>query len=116
MQDPITRRRWTVMAGGAVLAAVGGAEIFHSRHHETNGDSLRGGAFAGLVPFEDEGNAPLDTLVGDELDGRLYTDLSDLDPNRMVTPAARFYVRTRASHFLPQGPAWSIRLPGRRIT
>ena len=34
--------------------------------------------------------------MGAGLDGRLYTDLSSLTPDRPITPTEKFYVRTRA--------------------
>ena len=103
-----TRRKWigsTIVAGGAVAATVGGVELLRFR---------RTGAI-GTVPFEGEGPSPLDTLLGDELDGRQFTDLSHLDGahldrDRLVTPTGRFYIRTRASHLLDTGKPWSIRV------
>ena len=81
-----TRRRWV---GTTILAAAaGGVGCFV----DTVGRPI------GTVPFEGEGRSPLDTLTGDELDGRQFTDLSGLDSGHLVTPTARFYIRTRASH------------------
>lgn len=40
---------------------------------------------------------PLGTMVGGEgLDARLFTNLSDIQPNRLLTPTARVFVRTAA--------------------
>lgn len=102
----ITRRRWTILAGGAVAAMAGGLELLRSR---------RTGAI-GTVPFEGEGQAPLDTLVGDELDGRQFTDLSALAPDRLVTPTGLFYIRTRVSRLLDTRKPWSIRVGAQRIS
>ena len=96
----------TILAGGALTA--GSLELL--RRRRTAGSEAR---LAGAVPFEDEGRAPLDTLVGDELDGRLFTDLSHLETNRPVTPADLFYVRTRVSRLLDSRRPWSIRVANR---
>lgn len=79
------------------------------------GCSRRGAKQIGLVPFEGEGEAPLDTLLGDELDGRQFTDLTQLDRSHLVTPTAQFYVRTRASHLLNTSKPWSIRVGAQQI-
>lgn len=62
------------------------------------------GDLMGLVPFlgERPGETPLGTPVGGPgLDTRLFTDLSDLQPDRLMTPAGRVFIRTSA----PQGVA-----------
>lgn len=75
-------------------------------------DRFAGGEILGLVPFTNEGG-PLDTAFGAGLDGRLYTDLSKLAPERLVTPNDTHYIRTRASDLLDtQGP-WTIAVHGR---
>ena len=59
----------------------------------------------------------MNTPIGEELDGRLYTDLSNLRPTRIVTPVDRFYIRTRASRLLPSlGNKWRIHLVTARRT
>jgi DMSO/TMAO reductase YedYZ molybdopterin-dependent catalytic subunit len=73
-------------------------------------DSQRQGVMAGVVPFSDEGKVPMDEVMGSELDGRLFTDLSSLTPENAVTPTKSFYIRTRASKLLDASKAWSIRL------
>jgi DMSO/TMAO reductase YedYZ molybdopterin-dependent catalytic subunit len=70
----------------------------------------------GIVPFEGEGSSPLDTLLGDELDGRQFTDLSRVDAGRLVTPTGEFYIRTRASHLLDTRKPWSVRVGSERIS
>jgi DMSO/TMAO reductase YedYZ molybdopterin-dependent catalytic subunit len=108
-----TRRRWigaTILAGGALAATVGGVELLRFRRAAADEDPFRGGKLLGIVPFEGEGGAPLDALLGDELDGRRYTDLSHLGGDRLVTPTGLFYVRTRVSHLLDTRRPWSIRM------
>jgi len=75
-------------------------------------DPAIGGEFAGLAPFEDERVAPAGTLVGSELDGRLYTDISRISAQRRITPNAEFFVRTAASRLLPSAVAWKIAVDG----
>lgn len=70
----------------------------------------------GLVTFDDETIAPTDTLIGTGLDGRLFTDLSHLSPDRLVTPSPNFFVRTAASHLLPPPTNWKVRVEGRQTT
>jgi len=54
----------------------------------------------------------MDTAFGSELDGRLFTSLSDLSEKNLVTPAERFYLRTRASKILPEPASWTIKVDG----
>lgn len=65
-----------------------------------------------VVPFAREGAPPVDTAIGEELDGRLYTDLYALSPENPLTPVGRFYVRTRASALLKELELRSIELRG----
>jgi len=110
-----TRRRWmgaTILAGGAVAATFGGVEWLRFRRAAAANHPIEGGKLVGSIPFEDEGAAPLDTLLGDELDGRRFTDLSHLNQASLVTATDSFYVRTRASHLLDASRPWSIRVAG----
>jgi DMSO/TMAO reductase YedYZ molybdopterin-dependent catalytic subunit len=75
-------------------------------------NSFAGGEMLGVVPFAREGRPPMDTPIGEELDGRLYTDLSTIAPEQPVTPVERFYVRTRASALLKDAELQSIELRG----
>lgn len=75
-------------------------------------DPLPGGKLIGLVPFEDEKVAPPATLIGTELDGRLFTDLSRLSPARLITPNSEFFIRSAASGILPDASRWKISIEG----
>ena len=66
----------------------------------------------GTLDFVDESSAPLDLVEGAELDGRLYSDLSKLEPENPITATERFYVRTRASELLPNAATWQVNLGG----
>jgi DMSO/TMAO reductase YedYZ molybdopterin-dependent catalytic subunit len=71
-----------------------------------------GGKQVGTVEFIREGRVQMDAQLGAELDGRLYTDLSELTGASQITPTERFYLRTRASNLLPDAKSWSIRIEG----
>lgn len=71
-----------------------------------------GGKLAGVIDFTQEANVPMEKVLGAELDGRLYTDLSNLAPERRRTPTESFYIRTRASELLPNEKGWVITFGG----
>src|SRR4051812_44302306 len=52
------------------------------------------GAYFGDLPFDGEVQRPLGTLTGEGLDARQRLDLAALTPERLLVPAADFYVRT----------------------
>jgi DMSO/TMAO reductase YedYZ molybdopterin-dependent catalytic subunit len=66
----------------------------------------------GVVDFKTEAWTPMDTAVGTELDGRLYTDLSGVSPQNPTIPTERFFVRTRASAFLDDQKPWRVNIAG----
>lgn len=69
------------------------------------------------IPFldRDPRPVPVDAPAGHGLDARQFTDLSNLTPETLVTPAGRFFVRTRATTSLSRTQAWRIRLSGPSI-
>jgi DMSO/TMAO reductase YedYZ molybdopterin-dependent catalytic subunit len=75
-------------------------------------DPFSEGKLLGTVNFVYEGPAQMDTAVGTELDGRLYTDLSRLTSQDGVTPTEKFYIRTRASKLLPDARSWQVSVDG----
>jgi DMSO/TMAO reductase YedYZ molybdopterin-dependent catalytic subunit len=77
-----------------------------------NLNSFAGGEMLGIMPFAREGTVPMNTAVGEELDGRLYTDLTSATPAQPVTAVGRFYIRTRASSLLSEQEVQSIQLRG----
>src|SRR5712664_2269798 len=77
-----------------------------------SGDPFSGGQQLGVVEFLHEGQAPTQTVLGDELDGRMYTDLTSLSLQDMATPTEKFYIRTRASKLLPDTKSWQVRVEG----
>ncbi len=75
-------------------------------------DPFAGGEPLGRVPFLDEGQVPLETLVNQGWDGRLYTDLTRLDEDALIVPNDRFYVRTRYPDLLVPDAPWTIATGG----
>ena len=77
-----------------------------------NRSPVPGGKRLATLDFVNEPWVPLEAPLGSELDGRLFTDLSDVTPEVSVTPTDKFYIRTRASRLLDDEKPWSIRLAG----
>ena len=77
-----------------------------------SGDPFSGGHQLGLVDFLREGQAPTQTVLGDELDGRMNTDLASLSLQDITTATEKFYVRTRVSKLLPDIKSWQVRVEG----
>ncbi len=75
-------------------------------------DPFRGGKQLGILEFAGESKAPLDTMIGAGLDARLFSDLSRLNPEQLVTPTEEFYVRTTASELLDTSKPWTINVSG----
>ena len=78
-----------------------------SRTADASGD----GSWLGVAPFSGEGRPPMGEVIGTELDGRLFPDLSTLTPENPVTPADNFFIRTRASKRLDPSKAWTVQWP-----
>lgn len=75
-------------------------------------ESFRGGRKIGTVEFTQEAPVPMGQAFGSELDRRLYTDLSQLAPPTKIIPTDHFYIRTGASHLLPDANLASIKIGG----
>jgi DMSO/TMAO reductase YedYZ molybdopterin-dependent catalytic subunit len=99
------------IAGGAVCVGLDRILLPAVGFGQTR-DSFAGGEMLGAVPFVREGSPPMDTPIGEELDGRLYTDLSVLSSGKPSTPVERFYLRTRASALLKDSDLQSIEMRG----
>ena len=72
------------------------------------------GDLVGLVPLHGDRArpTPFGTLVGGPgLDARLFTDLSKLAPDRLITPTAEAFVRTAVPSRLPPTP-WTTEAHG----
>ena len=64
-----------------------------------------------ILPFADE-TGPFELAEGAGLDGRLYTDLSRLGADRLLTESGAFYVRTRYPAALDPSAPWQLTLGG----
>jgi DMSO/TMAO reductase YedYZ molybdopterin-dependent catalytic subunit len=103
--------RGSLAAGGALL--VGFDKLVWPRPFQGSGtDSSASGKQIGVVDFSGEAPVPMETAFGVELDGRMYTDLSKLSAQNVVTPAGSFYIRTRASELLERQKPWVVRVGG----
>ena len=99
------------IAGGALCTGLERI-LIPAPAHSQNADPFATGEFLGAVPFARERRVEMGVLQGRELDGRLHTDLSALQPGSRITPADRFYVRTAASELLDSENFRSIELHG----
>lgn len=103
--------RGSLLGSGALL--VGFDKLSEStRDHKDGHNPFRGGKQLGTLEFTGESRAPLDTVIGAGLDARLYSDLSILNPEQLVTPVEKFYTRTCASELLDGGKPWKIKVDG----
>ena len=73
-----------------------------------------GGRLVDVVSFGSPGapTTPLNRLLGAGLDARLFTDLSGIAADSLVTPTDRFFVRTATPATLPEPGAWTIDFGG----
>lgn len=110
-----TRRallRGGLVSGGFFLCGLGELPWAASEQTRRRNDPFAAGKQVGVVEFVHEGRVPMDLPLGAELDGRLYTDLSELTPKDEITLTEKFYLRTRASKLLPAAKSWNIRIHG----
>jgi DMSO/TMAO reductase YedYZ molybdopterin-dependent catalytic subunit len=75
-------------------------------------DEFAGGQQLGVATFVGESTQPLEQAFGSGLDGRLYTDLSKLDPTNLATSNEAFYIRTRYPDLLVPKNPWRISVLG----
>jgi DMSO/TMAO reductase YedYZ molybdopterin-dependent catalytic subunit len=103
----------SLLAGGAWLVGADRLAIARTALGAPQ-DPFAGGKLLGTVDFVGESRVqvPMETPLGSELDGRLFTDLSALKVEDPVVPTGKFYVRTRASNLLDLSKPWTIHLPG----
>ncbi len=90
-----------------VLAAAG-----TDLHGAPDGSLWQSGEYLGELKFQAEPADPVGTPIADGLDARLYTDLSRLQPDRMITPVEEFFVRTGVPDRLDRSRPWKIEASG----
>src|SRR2546425_2525071 len=101
----------SLLGSGALLLGFDKLSAFAQPQNEAD-NPFRGGKQLGILEFTGESKAPLDTIIGAGLDARLFSDLSRLRPEQLVTPTEKFYVRTTASELLDPGKPWMINVSG----
>jgi DMSO/TMAO reductase YedYZ molybdopterin-dependent catalytic subunit len=71
-----------------------------------------GARLVGVLPFGDpSGRAtPLNRLLGAGLDARLFSDLSSISPDHLLTPLDQFFIRTAAPK--PVADSWTLSVGG----
>lgn len=94
---------------GAVLGLGGFAEIEDALAAAPWGE---GGVRLGELPFQAEPTVPLHIKQHTGLDARRYTDLSRLAPDRLLTPAEEFYIRTERPDGWRASSPWQIHIGG----
>jgi DMSO/TMAO reductase YedYZ molybdopterin-dependent catalytic subunit len=100
-----------LVAGGALLVRFDNVAWPRTLEDPAN-NPFADGKQLGAIPFTEEARVPMETALGAELDGRLYTDLSTLTPQNRVTPTDKFYLRTRASQLLDLQKPWPVTVGG----
>ncbi len=75
-------------------------------------DPFVGGELRAVLGFVDDGDTPLGVPFNVGWDGRLYTDLSTLGPDTLVTSNEMFYIRTRYPDQLDPAAPWRIAVSG----
>jgi DMSO/TMAO reductase YedYZ molybdopterin-dependent catalytic subunit len=84
----------------------------HGSPRTGDDDFTSRGTELATVPFVGESDVPLDTPFNQDLDGRLYTDLSTLEADALVVQNERFYIRTRYPDLLVPPDPWTIHVSG----
>ena len=75
-------------------------------------DAFAGGQRLEDAGFVNESDRALEQAFSSGLDGRLYTDLSKLEPGNLLTPNEAFYIRTRYPDLLVPEARWRIAIGG----
>jgi len=118
----IARRRFLQnglgLSGALLLGACGGGSDGESGSPSPSPspnqcpDEFAGGQRQGAAAFVNESERPFEQAFNSGLDGRLYTDLSKLEPTNLVTPSEAFYIRTRYPDLLVPEARWRISVLG----
>jgi len=103
--------RGSLLAGGLWLAGFDKVRSLWPAEWQSRKTSPSG-KMVGVVDFAGEAPVPVGEAFGAELDGRLYTDLSNLSAENPVMANEHFYIRTRASKLLDNTKPWAIQFNG----
>ncbi len=99
----VTRRVW-LRQSLALAAAVTARRALTAQQS--------GERFLGTLPLSRPNAAPLNRRLASGLDARLFTDLSTLTPDALITPNDRFYIRTSCPDAARIVEAWTIQVNG----
>ena len=112
----VTRRQFLERAAVAGGLGVAGDDGWARVAAQTACDDAPRGTLVGTLPLYGPGavETPLGQMLGGTgLDARLFTNLSRLDADRLITPSADMFVRTAAPSGLRHGAAaWTVALRG----
>lgn len=97
------------MVGGAAGA---GGEGGSGAGGCNGADPFAGGELLRVLGFVDDGDIELDVPLNVGWDGRLFTDLSSLSADSLLTPNERFYIRTRYPDQLDPRAPWRVAVDG----
>lgn len=103
--------RASLLGSGALLVGFDKLRGFASGQNDAT-DPFQGGQQLGILEFTGESRESLDTIIGNGLDARQFSDLSTLTAEHLVTPIEKFYVRTTASELLDTSKPWTIKVSG----
>jgi len=112
-----SRREFLRASAAAAAAALARVELHAAPLVQTRplDPALAGGTRTALLELGATSGAPLPpfgTMLGAGLDARLFTDLSTLEPDRLVVPNDRFFVRTSCPPSIDAGKPWAIEVGG----
>ncbi len=112
----VTRRQFLRRAAVAGGLGVAGDGWWARMAAQTACDDAPRGTLVRTLPLYGPGaiETPFGQMLGGTgLDARLFTDLSRLDPGRLITPSADMFVRTAApSGLRPDAAAWTVAMGG----
>lgn len=114
VQVSVNRRDWFRMSLVVGMAVATGLDLslWGPRAFADAQDPFRGGRKIGDVDFAGELPIEMNTTLGTELDGRLFTNLSTLTLEHPIVPTKNFFIRTCVSKLLKDNTPWTIRLAG----
>lgn len=108
---PLSRR--TFLASSAALAVGARWDSWFAAAANTTLPTPAWAKLVGTVPFDGEPEVRFGEVKGEGLAARRFLDLADLDERQLVTPTARYFLRTGTPEGLPD-PA-TFRLSARAL-
>jgi len=75
-------------------------------------DPFAGGTKIADVPFTKEGGKPLGKVFDEGWDGRLYSDLTVLDSDKLLMNNDEFFIRTRFPDQIDPSKPWQVTISG----